>query len=91
MHYKKYHEINVYYSSGSKMCELVRVYFRGAGYDTNELNIDHDELAHRKMIEISNQKRAPVVEIDGRVIVGYRPDLFDLILEGKAVEEESDA
>jgi arsenate reductase-like glutaredoxin family protein len=87
MHYKKYHEINLYLSPGSKMCELVKTYFRSSGYDCNEYNVVHDKAAEEKMIQISDQKRTPVTEIDGRVVVGYRPDLFDLILEGKATEE----
>lgn len=69
------------------MCELVRIHFRNNGQEFVEFNIDHDTTAKTRMVEISGQNKTPVVEIDERVIVGYRPDLYDLILEGKDTEE----
>ena len=33
------------------------------------------------MVEISEQDVTPVVEIDGRVIIGYEPMMYDRILE----------
>jgi hypothetical protein len=86
MPYKKRHDINLFGEPGSKLCELVKVYFRSSGNEYIELNVKRDKNAFSRMVEISGQDKTPVVEIDGRVIVGYRPELYDLILEGKSTD-----
>ena len=84
MHFKKYHEINLYTSPESKLCELAKVYFRSNGHDFVELDISKNEDAKKKMFEISDQLLTPVVEIDGRVVVGYQVDLYDRMLDDGA-------
>jgi hypothetical protein len=86
MSYKKQHSINLFSEPGSKLCELVKVYLRTSGNDFIELNVKKDKNSLIRMIEISGQDKTPVLEIDDRVIVGYRPELYDLILEGKSTE-----
>ena len=81
MHFKKYHEIYLYTSPESKLCELAKIYFRAGGHDFVELDISKNDIAKKKMIEISDQLLTPVVEIDGRVVIGYQQDLYDHILD----------
>lgn len=82
MPYKKHHQVEIYYEPGSKLCELVKTYFMSNGIDYMEYNVKVDDNARQKMAEISEQEKVPVVEIDGRVIVGYQPDLYDIVLFG---------
>jgi arsenate reductase-like glutaredoxin family protein len=91
---KKYHEVHIYVEPGSKLCELTKLYFRDAGMDYMELDITRNPIARDRMYEISEQKRTPVTELDERVIVGYRPDVFDIILAQDtkiSTEKEKDA
>jgi glutaredoxin 3 len=90
MHFKKYHEINLYTSPESKLCELAKVYFRSAGHDFLEFDISKNETAKKKMVEISDQQLTPVVEIDGRVVVGYQQDMYDHILDEGDQRNERD-
>ena len=76
----RHHEVVMYSSPSSKMCELSRQYLRDQGIDFLDKNIAVDEIARKKMIEISEQTDTPVVEIDGRVVIGFRPDVYNLIL-----------
>ncbi|MCC2630208.1 MAG: Glutaredoxin [Candidatus Paceibacter sp.] len=87
MPYKKYHQITIYVSRGNKLDDMARMYFRAEGHDFLEKDVTRDQNSMIKMEEISSQKNTPVVEIDGRVIVGYRPDIYDLILAGKNADE----
>jgi glutaredoxin 3 len=80
MKYKKYHQVSIYTSLNSKFCELTKVYFRNAGIDYQELEIQRNNVARLKMIEISGQEETPVVEFDGRVVIGYRPDVYDILI-----------
>ncbi len=62
------------------MCELTKNFFRDAGIEFIEIDITHDKNAEIKMLEISNQNDTPVVEIDGRAISGYHPEIYETIL-----------
>lgn len=91
MGFKKHHDILIYSSPDCKLCELCKSYFRDKGMDYLEFMINKDRNAEIKMKEISEQDTTPVVEFDGRVIVGYRPDLFDqLTAEPTRKEEEKE-
>ena len=83
MPYKKYKDITLYVAPGLKLCELVKAYFRSNGEDYKEVDISRDRDLAKKMFQISGETIPPVVEIDGRVIVGYRPELYDFILQAK--------
>lgn len=83
MPFKKNPEITVYTSkNNSKMSELTKAYFVNNGLNFEEVIIDHDESARIKMEEISDQKNTPVTVINDRVIVGFQPNLYDIILFG---------
>jgi hypothetical protein len=86
MPFKKHHQITLYISRNSKMDELARMYFRAEGHEYLESDVSRDANAKLKMEEISGQDQTPVADIDGRVVVGYRPDLYKLVLDGKQVD-----
>jgi glutaredoxin 3 len=76
----KKHFTVVIYTSGSQFCNLAKEYFRAEGIDYEEIKVGEDP----KMLDMLRQKSGgittPVVEIDGRIIVGFRPDLYETIL-----------
>lgn len=88
MGFKKHHDIQIYSSADCKLCELCKSYFRDKGMDYLEYNVTKDHTADLKMQEISEQTSTPVVQFDGRVIIGYRPDLFDQLTEDKSAKEK---
>ncbi len=68
---------------GSRNCDLVRTYLTSNGFDFNEIDISKNLLAAKDMYEISNQHLVPVTVVDERVVIGYRPEVFDLIFFDK--------
>jgi glutaredoxin len=80
MAFKRHHQVVIYTSHGSKMCELAKAYFRDAGIEFIEIDVTRDKTAENKMIEISDQNQTPVVEIDGRAISGYHPEIYETII-----------
>jgi glutaredoxin len=53
---------------------------RGIRYD--ERDIDADESARREVVRILGQVAIPLLEVDGRYISGFRPDVYDRALGG---------
>ncbi len=76
---KKHHTI-VIYSSGSQYCNFAKDYLRQAGHDFDEKNVLRDKVAYAHMKKMSGQDNTPVLEIDGRVLIGYHPDLIERAL-----------
>lgn len=81
MGFKKHHEILIYTVPNNKLCELAKSYFRDMGMDYLEFNVAKDTVAQAKMFELSEQVATPVVSFDGRIIVGYRPDIYEQLLQ----------
>ena len=59
---------------------MVKQYFKSKGMQYKDLNVGEDQNAAREMIQKSGQMGVPVVDIDGKIIVGFRPDVFDGLL-----------
>lgn len=74
------------YTTPSQFCNLAKEYFHGQGIDYEEIRINNDP----KIIELLQQKTGgtttPVVEIDGRPVAGFRPDLYEILLRGDEKE-----
>ncbi len=77
---KKHHFVTIY-TSGTHYCELTRAYFRESGLEFEEINVRGSERMLDEVIKKSGQKETPITIIDGRTIVGYKPDLFEVILQ----------
>lgn len=53
---------------------------RGIPYTEIDVIADNKKYA-KEMIVKSGQKSVPVTEIEGEIIVGYQPDVFDRLLQ----------
>ena len=62
------------------MCYLTKDFFRNAGVDFYEYNVEKNPEAMRVMQQKSGQSMTPVTEIDGRIICGYQPEVFNNIV-----------
>jgi glutaredoxin len=64
------------------MCDLTKAYFRNVGVDFDEINISRSEENRKAMLEASDGvDQAPVVNFDGRIIIGYQPDVYDILIK----------
>ncbi len=90
MGFRKHHEITLYTSPSSRYCDLAKGYFRDSNLDYTEIDVSKSEGDMGRMQELSGNAETPVVVIDGRVIPGFQPDIFDIILKPKEEEEKKD-
>lgn len=68
--------ISVYTTPTCSYCTMVKNYFREKGIRFNEYNVARDMRRADEMVRKSGQMGVPVVDINGRVIVGFnKPEI----------------
>jgi glutaredoxin-like YruB-family protein len=66
----------IYSTPTCPYCTMAKNFFDKNGVAYKYIDVSVDERAAREMIEKSSQMGVPVIDIDGQIIVGYRPDVF---------------
>lgn len=74
-------KVIIYTISFCPYCEQVKEYLTKKGIAYEEKNIEIDLRAREEMIEKSGQLGVPVIDIDGRIIIGFSPLEIDKALE----------
>ncbi len=52
-------------------CNMAKKYFREKGIRFKDVDVSHDMAAARDMIRRSGQQGVPVIDIGGRIVVGF--------------------
>jgi len=61
-------------------CKMAKQFFRDNNVEFTEIDVAEDEVAREKMFESSGQMGVPVIDIDGKIVVGFnRPKLAELL------------
>jgi len=72
----------VYTTPTCPFCKMAMNYLRENGIDFVEKDVSIDREAAKEMIEKSGQMGVPVIDINGKIIVGFVPEEIE-----KAVRE----
>jgi glutaredoxin-like YruB-family protein len=61
-------------------CNAVKQYFRQKGIMFRDVDVSRDPVAARDMVRRSGQQGVPVIDIGGRIVVGFdRPKIDQLL------------
>ena len=63
--------VKIYSTPTCPYCTLAKEYFKEKGVEFEYIDVAADQKAANEMIEKSGQMGVPVIEIDGKVIVGF--------------------
>ena len=63
--------VKIYTTSTCSFCKMAKEYFKKNNVKYDEINVEKDPKAAEEMIEKSGQMGVPVIEINGKVIVGF--------------------
>lgn len=74
------HNVTVYSTPTCPYCTLAKNYFDKRGVKYTDIDVSADQDAARELIQKSGQMGVPVIDIDGKMLVGYRPNEFDQLL-----------
>jgi len=64
-------KIIVYTAPNCPWCETVKRFLKEHKMDFEEINVAENESAAREMIQKSGQMGVPVIDIDGKIVVGF--------------------
>lgn len=69
-------KVTIWSSPTCPWCQKTKEFFKKYKIEFREINVAADAKAIKEMIEKSGQQGIPVVEVDGKIIVGYdEPEL----------------
>ncbi len=63
--------IKLYSTPTCPYCKMTREYLKDNGIEFEDINVAADKKAASEMIEKSGQMGVPVIELDGKIIVGF--------------------
>jgi glutaredoxin len=63
---------------------MAKEFFKKNNVQYQEINVEYDEKAAEEMIEKSGQMGVPVIDIDGKIIVGFDRLALERALKVKA-------
>jgi len=74
-------KVIVYSTSTCPWCERAKEFFKEHKVTFEDINVEDSESAANEMIKKSGQMSVPVIDIDGKIIVGYDEPAFRKLLK----------
>ena len=62
----------IYTTITCPFCKMAKTYFKVNGIEYEEKDVTHDASLQQEMIAKSNQFAVPVLDIGGKIIVGFQ-------------------
>lgn len=75
--------ITVYSADWCGFCHMTKRYLDGLGVKYEEKNVETDIKAANEAVEKSGQRGIPVIDIDGKIIIGFNRPEIDIALGNK--------
>lgn len=69
--------VQVYTTPSCGYCRMVKSYFQERGVKFTEFDVSRDQRKAEEMVRKSGQMGVPVVDINGKIIVGFDRDKID--------------
>lgn len=66
-------KVIIYTTSWCPFCEATKEFLKEKGIEFEEKNVEVDLQAREEMIQKSGQLGVPVIDIEGKIIIGYSP------------------
>jgi glutaredoxin 3 len=74
------HRVIVFSTPTCPWCNRAKTYLRGRGVPFRDVDVSRDPAAARDLVRRTGQMGVPVIEIDGRSIVGFDQARIDAAL-----------
>ncbi|OGE83014.1 MAG: NrdH-redoxin [Candidatus Colwellbacteria bacterium RIFCSPLOWO2_01_FULL_48_10] len=72
--------ITIYTTPSCVYCKVAKEYFKKEGLEYKEVDVVLDEAAREDMIKKSGQMGVPVIEINGKIVIGFNKREIDQAL-----------
>ena len=68
--------VKIYSTPTCPYCKMAKKFFEESGIAFNDIDISIDQTAAQEMINKSEQMGVPVIDIDGKIIIGFnKPEI----------------
>ena len=74
-------KVTVYSTPTCPYCSYAKEYFTENGVAFEDVDVSRDHARAREMIMKSGQMGVPVIDIGGKVVVGFQPEVFQELLQ----------
>ncbi|MBR9682864.1 MAG: NrdH-redoxin [Candidatus Aenigmarchaeota archaeon] len=83
-------KIKMYSTPTCAFCVNAKAYFKEKGIEFEDIDVSTNQEAAKEMVEKSGQMGVPVIDIDGKIIVGFDKDAIEEELKGEKNPENSE-
>ena len=77
---KKQPRVILFTTPSCSYCRMAKKYFREHGIRFKDVDVSRDAAAARDMVRRSGQQGVPVIDIGGKVVVGFDRPKIDRLL-----------
>lgn len=77
------HDVKIYTTPSCVYCKQTKEMFHKNSIEFKELNVASDQTAREEMVSKSGQLGVPVIDIDGKIVIGYDEVRLKELLEIK--------
>jgi len=70
----------VFSTPSCSFCNMAKKYFREKGVRFRDVDVSRDQAAARDMVRRSGQSGVPVIDIGGKIIIGFDRPKIDKLL-----------
>lgn len=67
----KQHKVKVYSTLSCPWCHKAKEFLKEKGIKFEDINVGANQEAANEMVEKSGQMGVPVIDVDGKIIVGF--------------------
>ena len=75
--------VKIYSTSWCPWCVKAKDYFNIKGVEYSEINVADEHEFREEVFAVSGQRSVPVIDINGKIIVGFDREKIDRALEVK--------
>ena len=72
--------IQIYTTPTCAYCKMAKEYFKSKSIDYTEYNVAEDVQKRTEMVEKTHQLGVPVIDIDGKIVIGFDRGKIDELL-----------
>jgi len=76
--------VKIYTTTTCPYCKMAKEFFKKNNVKYQEINVEKDQKAAEEMINKSGQMGVPVIDINGKIIVGFDRPAIEHALKIKA-------
>ncbi len=73
-------KVIVYSTTTCPYCVYAKEFFKENNVLFVDKNVSVDRIAGQEMVKKSGQMGVPVIDIDGEIVVGFQPNVFEKLL-----------